>query len=103
MVRDKIFEGYGWPDDHHVAAGRRAFHPVDAKRSAGGVVDEPRQKGVGRTARVATRGDRDDCQPCNLALSNGLPLLTVAEYSGQERQPACIAVDSTSTAAARRR
>jgi hypothetical protein len=32
MVRDKILEGYGWPDDHHVAAGRSSiFDPVEAK------------------------------------------------------------------------
>jgi hypothetical protein len=57
MVREKIFEGYGWPDDHHVAAGRRAiFDPVEAKRSAaGGIVDEPRQWALVGTAMVATR------------------------------------------------
>ena len=31
MVRDKILEGYGWPDDHQVAAGRSAiFDPWEA-------------------------------------------------------------------------
>jgi hypothetical protein len=25
IVRDKILEGYGWPDDHHIATGRSAI------------------------------------------------------------------------------
>jgi hypothetical protein len=33
MVRDKIIEGYGWPDDHHVAAGRSVI--FDPWKSSG--------------------------------------------------------------------
>jgi|SRR5580704_589040 hypothetical protein len=39
MVREALFEGCGWPNDHHVAAGRSAIcDPVDAKRSAAGTL-----------------------------------------------------------------
>jgi hypothetical protein len=39
MVRKALFEGRGWPNNHHVAAGRRAiFNPVDANRSAAGTL-----------------------------------------------------------------
>jgi hypothetical protein len=57
MVREEFFEGYGRPNDHHVAAGWRAiFDPVDAKRSAAGTLQmsHGRYALVG-TARVATR------------------------------------------------
>jgi hypothetical protein len=37
--REALFEGCGWPNDHHVAAGRSAIcDPVDAKRSAAGTL-----------------------------------------------------------------
>ena len=64
--------------------GRSAiFDRVDAKLSAaGGVADEPRQVGVGGDRKGGDEGDRDDCQPCNLALPNRLPLLTFAQSSG---------------------
>src|SRR5580704_18692 len=38
------------------------------------------RRALAGTARVATRAI---CQPCNLALPNRLPLLTVAQSSGQ--------------------
>jgi hypothetical protein len=62
---------------------------VEAKRSAaGGVVDEPRQAGVGRDHKGGDEGHRDDCQHCNLVLPYRLPLLTVAQSFGQERERA---------------
>jgi len=66
------------------------FRPVKGKLSAaGGVVDEPRQVGVGGDRTGGDEGDRDDCKPCNLALPNRPPLLTVAQSSGRGSQRAC--------------
>jgi hypothetical protein len=69
MVREKVFEGCRWPDDHHVATGRSAiFDPVEAKLSAaGGVVDEPRQVGVGGNRKRGDEGDRHDGEHRHLA------------------------------------
>jgi hypothetical protein len=45
------------------------FDRVEAKLSAaGGVVDAPRQVGVGGDSTGGDEGDRDNCQPCNLVL-----------------------------------
>jgi len=49
LVREELFEGCRWPNDHHIAAGRSAiFDPVKARRSAdGGAEDVSRQVRIG--------------------------------------------------------
>ena len=102
MVREEFFEGYGRPNDHHVAAGWRAiFDPVDAKRSAAGTLQmsHGRYALVG-TARVATRAIEMIAStaiwPSRIACRAFAHVCSIENCR-------VIPVDSTSAAAARRR
>jgi hypothetical protein len=57
MVREELFEGCGWPNHHHIAAGRSAmFHPMGARRNiVGGADDGSREVRIG--------GDRKGAAP----------------------------------------
>jgi hypothetical protein len=57
LVREELFEGCRWPNDHHIAAGRSAiFAPVKARRSADGdAEDVSRQVRIGGDRKVGDR------------------------------------------------